>query len=223
MKTVRLGDCIDIEIRTGIMPSRIIAKEGDEVVSERHIINPNEIQKGFFAPVPHPTTKLKTNIKDRHLTKEGDLIIQLCGPYNCAMITSSLTDMVVPSFCATIRCSSEEIDKSYLLAFFNNSRVEHALRETVKGKQLSNAISVHVLKDLTLPIPSMSEQIKIGKEFNESVKKIDELEFLLQKELLNLTTNMSYIFDMAGLKEYKNTDKEGLYIYYRSKQGARKR
>ena len=140
------------------------------------------------------TSDLTLFVDENKITKADTLVLKLSTPYDACVITEDDENLIVPSFCASLRILDQDVDLLYLLAFLNSRKYQEQIEDLVAGSAIA-LISVGAIKDVDVPIPSKEEQIKIGKYFINTMKKIK-----LIKQIATLETEkMNSIF--FGMEE----------------------
>ena len=80
------------------------------------------------------------------------------------------------------------------MAFFSTPFGSKNLIETSANY---STLSIKKIEDITLQLPSMEEQEKIGKQYRESLKKIEDMKKKLKNEIQN--SKEIYIKNGGGL------------------------
>ena len=120
-------------------------------------------------PEVDPTLKEK-------FTKKSDILMKLSSPYDCALITADVEDILVPSFCAIIRVRDDKIDpeykvyESFLMGVLNSKRVRDKLLMGVQSTAMS-MVRIKTLKELEIDFPPSFEQSYIGAAYYESCRR----------------------------------------------------
>ncbi len=117
--------------------------------------------------------------KDKY-TREGDVVIKLSTPYDAAYVEKGMEGLVIPSFCAVVRISNEElVDARYLSAFLNSAWVREQLVAKVVGSPRP-MVKIMDLRQLVIPKLSIQDMKDIGKAYILSGEK----RLLLNKMIL---------------------------------------
>ena len=93
-----------------------------------------------------------------------------------------------------IEVNEEKLNPWYLMAFFSTPFGSKNLIETSANY---STLSIKKIEDITLQLPSMKEQEKIGKQYRESLKKIEDMKKKLKNEIQN--SKEIYIKNGGGL------------------------
>ena len=193
IRFIKIGDCEDIKIRTGIMPTRILASEGTPVECSKKIILPKHISDHGTIDTDIPLQNLQKEIAPNKLAKVGDIVISLCGPYNGAIVGDKHDGAVVSSFCAVITCENE-ILRNYLLAFINSKDFKKEIQKQIPDRQISSAISVQTIKNVPLPVLSEDDMAEIGNNFISICEKIQKLKRQLEVAKTSNEVSFSLMF-----------------------------
>ena len=181
---IKIGDIKGIEIYSGQIMSRVIAKQDDLDVQRLRVIVPKAISSiGTINIEELPTECFKPNIfntKDTRITQIGDIVIKLSTPYDSAIITEETAGCVVPSFCAIIRNYSS-IKTEYLQAFLSSKLCKEQLKSQVVGMVMT-ILSVGKIKDIKIPIPSQERMVEIGEKYMEVQNRVTVLEQIIKLE-----------------------------------------
>lgn len=117
--------------------------------------------------------------KDKY-TREGDVVIKLSTPYDAAYVEKGMEGLVIPSFCAVVRISNEElVDARYLSAFLNSAWVREQLVAKVVGSPRP-MVKIMDLRQLVIPRVCIQDMKDIGKAYALSGEK----RLLLNKMIL---------------------------------------
>ena len=113
------------------------------------------------------------------------MVIKLSTPYDAAYVTAEDAGIVIPSFCATIRITKENLmDAKYLSAFLNTSYVRNQLTAKVVGSTRP-MIKITDVRALEIPKVSMQDMRDIGEAYMLSgMKKATLLEMIATESKL---------------------------------------
>ena len=157
----------------GQIISRVTANvdAGDEIMETRKVLIPKSISAdGSIDVTVMPEENLKVRADPKKVSEAGDIVMKLSQPYDAGLVTEISQGCLVPSFCAIIK-PSDDVDVQYLLAFMNSALCKNQLQSQVSGSVMT-VLSVGKVKNVTMPLPSIEEQRKIGQRFMESQKKL---------------------------------------------------
>ena len=207
------------EIVGGQITSRLERKENDDlfeivrksdkprITCKAQVLVPRAISNGFvdktalMSIVCEKETKkegtaadLTSFVDESKITKVDTLVLKLSTPYDACVITKDDENLIVSSFCASLKITDKGVDLFYALAFLNSSLYQNQINTLVAGNDIA-LISVGALKEIEIPIPSKKEQEKIGKDFINTMKKIKLLNKVvaLESEKIN-----SIFYGMEG-------------------------
>ena len=142
---------------------------------------PVSLKNGFVDLNTTKEIKCKTEIDEKKLTREGDIILSASMPYNAAYITKETSGLFVPSFCLLIRIkNSLEIDAKFLTAFINSDNFKEQAKELV-SKTTTPMLSVSRLKEVQIPVFDIEKQREISL-YCENVQK----EEIIMKHIIDL-------------------------------------
>lgn len=171
-----------IEITSGQIMTRITTKESeDPPIESRKVIVPKAItQDGYIDADELPVEDLKMLPDSKRLTEIDDIVIKLSTPFDSALITEETVGCLVPSFCAIIR-SKGTLDLNYIRAFLASNYCKEQLRAKVTGAVMS-ILSIGKIQTINIPVPDMSEQIRIGLDYKNSQEKIQVMNKIIKLE-----------------------------------------
>jgi hypothetical protein len=102
--------------------------------------------------------------------------MKLSSPYDCAMITADVEDILVPSFCAILRVKEDAVDPKYeiyetfLMGVINSPREREKLLMGVQSSAMS-MVRIKSLKELEIDLPPAYEQSYIGAAYYQSCRR----------------------------------------------------
>lgn len=160
------------DVIAGQIMTRVSAdnKDGVEVIDTVKVLVPKAISDGVIVKEDLGESKLLKKIEDDKFTQEGDVVIKLSTPYDAAYVMKEDEGLAIPSFCATIRVKTDEIDAKYLSAFLNTDYVRDILTSKVMGS-VRPMIKVTDLRSINIPEISMEDMKSIGQAYILSGKK----------------------------------------------------
>ena len=155
--------------------------EGESV----QVLVPKAIVDGIIVKEDLGKAVLSKSVDEDKYTKEGDVVIKLSTPYDAAYVTAEDAGIVIPSFCATIRITKENLmDAKYLSAFLNTSYVRNQLTAKVVGSARP-MIKITDVRALEIPKVSMQDMRDIGEAYMLSgMKKATLLEMIATESKL---------------------------------------
>lgn len=197
-RSITLGEC-DLEIIGGQIMSRITSKDdSDEGIGKWRVVVPKCIQAdGSIDDTEMPEEVLTSKPDHKRVTELGDIVMKLSTPYDAARVEEGAVGCIIPSFCAIIK-STGELNRDYLLAFLNSNTCKTQLKLQVAGSTMA-MLSVGKVKNITIPVPPMEVQERIGNQFNETRRKVQIAKKII---LLEQKKNDIYFRDLE--KEYED-------------------
>lgn len=155
--------------------------EGESV----QVLVPKAIVGGIIVKEDLGKAVLSKSVDEDKYTQEGDVVIKLSTPYDAAYVTAEDAGIVIPSFCATIRITKENLmDAKYLSAFLNTSYVRNQLTAKVVGSARP-MIKITDVRALEIPKVSMKDMRDIGEAYMLSgMKKVTLLEMIATESKL---------------------------------------
>lgn len=189
-----IADVIAGQIMTRVTEDN---NEGEPV----QVLAPKAISSGIIIKEDLGKAVLSKAVDANKYTKEGDVVIKLSTPYDAAYVTSKDIGLVIPSFCATIRISNDNlIDAKYLSAFLNTSYVRNQLTAKVVGSSRP-MIKISDIRALEIPEVSIDDMRDIGEAYMLSGRKKEILLEMVQAESM-LMENII----LASIKEGMNNE-----------------
>ena len=186
MKLEKIG-----KLSIGWTLSRIEAKPGEDF-QEFELFTMQELSKetgNHDVNIQSQFIKVaEKRLKDLTLSKQGMVVIGLTS-YKAFVITKAYENRVIPSNFAYLQCD-EGIDPDYVAWYFNqHPKIQKQLTLTMQGS-IIRALSVQMLRELTIEIPPLSVQQKLGSIYrlkSQRQKLINEkqkLEELLMNQVM---------------------------------------
>lgn len=117
------------------------------------------------------TEDLTLFVDESKITKADTLVLKLSTPYDACIITKDDENLLVSSFCASLKVTDPDVNLLYLLAFLNSNLFRDQIKNFVAGSSIP-LVSVAAVKETKIPIPQKEEQEKIGTDFINTMKKI---------------------------------------------------
>ena len=186
MKLEKIG-----KLSIGWTLSRIEAKPGEDF-QEFELFTMQELSKetgNHDVNIQSQFIKVaEKRLKDLTLSKQGMIVIGLTS-YKALVITKAYENRVIPSNFAYLQCD-EGIDPNYVAWYFNeHPQIQKQLTLAMQGS-IIRALSVQMLRELTIEIPPLSVQQKLGSIYqlkSQRRKLINEkqkLEELLMNQVM---------------------------------------
>ena len=122
----------------------------------------------------------KEKLKDKYLTKKGDILIRLREPYIAVSIDNELDNLLVPAFIAIIS-PKIKLNSNYLSYYINSNYIQHKLQKLTKGTTI-NMIKAKDLGEIEIFLPPLQKQNKIVSLMQLANKEIKLLKDLADKK-----------------------------------------
>jgi len=164
-KTSSESDDSSIKISAKVLVPKAISN----AFVDKHSLSPIVCEKNSKKEIKSPS--LSDFVDENKITKADTLVLKLSTPYDACLITKDDENLIVPSFCASLKISASNVDLLYLLAFLNSASYQEQIKSVVAGSAIA-LISVGAIKEVYVPIPSKERQEQIGKKFINTMKKI---------------------------------------------------
>jgi restriction endonuclease S subunit len=174
-----------LSLRIGIPTTRIgVEDEADDAVAIS-VIAAKTVKKNYLDQNALESIKVTKRFtedqrNDEYFTQEGDIIVKLSTPYECAMVRKpSEEKLLISSACLRIRVTFQGrsvIDPKYLVCYLTTRLGEEALRDIAKQAQRKPGIGVinkRYLCDLKVPLPSLEEQHEVTRIFDQVLNGIE--------------------------------------------------
>lgn len=183
-----LGDIKNLSIIGGQITSRVEDKSGASNESINVLI-PKAISHGSVEHKNLGDLIIKGELDPKKVTQEGDIVIKLSTPYDACIITKDDEGLLVPSFCAIIRCYEENIDKGYLVAYLNSDVCSSQIKNLVSGASMA-ILSTGTLKKVNLIIPNLDRQKELSKNYLNTLRKEQLLNKIIELEYEKLNSEI---------------------------------
>lgn len=173
-----------LEDIANVIAGQIMTRVTDENSNgeEVQVLVPKAIVDGIIVKEDLGRAVLSKAVDEDRYTQEGDVVIKLSTPYDAAYVTADDAGLVIPSFCATIRITDENlVDVKYLSAFLNTSYVRNILTAKVVGSGRP-MIKITDIRALELPEVSVKDMRDIGEAYMLSGKKKATLLEMIETE-----------------------------------------
>lgn len=169
-------------IRTGLVTARKKASAVDsEIISYKAVTLKSFNTNGSLIVDNLDTFVSKEKIKETYLTQANDVLIRLREPNIAIYINSDNSNLVIPSFVATIRIDKTKVSSKFLTYYLNSTTAKRALNRSITGTAI-NMIKTKELEDLEIKLPSLEEQKKIVEFLDLTSKEMDLLEELKKEK-----------------------------------------
>ena len=136
------------EIVGGQILTRVISKNNDG--TSVPVLMPKAINSGVILKNNLGEAILEKDVKSDKYTRKGDVVIKLSTPYDAAYVMESEEGLLIPSFCAAIRITNNELmNAKYLTAYLNTSYVRNLLSLIVSDTN-KPMIKINIAKIISL-------------------------------------------------------------------------
>ena len=184
MKLENLGT-----VSHGITLSRVKPKSLDEAVRFK-LFTMQDLSKEtgqYGLNVEESYTDVSKNKFDMNLLSKENLIIIGLTSYKAIVIRKKHINKVIPSNFVTVELDFNKVYPSYFTWYFNeHPEIKKQLQTAMQGS-IIKALSVQMLRDLEIKLPSLKSQEIIGKTYELKSRK-EKLLFkknILENELYN--------------------------------------
>ncbi len=171
---------LKINIIGGQIINRVLAN-ADDVFEKRGTIVAKTISSGFINDEDIVYNNYRTNIDERRVTKENDIVIKVTPPFAAALVDKNHENLLVSSFCMILNGLPNEILPGYLTAYLNSDDGVKQVTSHMAGSTIST-INVASLKNIVIPVPSLEKQKLISEAFLKYLNNIE-----LSKKLISLS------------------------------------
>lgn len=163
MKNVKLSDIA--EVISGLSYRRYLDENGDsfKIIVQRSIKKDGELSD-------FEEKRLKKEIKDRYLSKKGDILMKMPYPYDVVAVRQD--NLVISDRIAIIRLN-ENYDPSFIAHLLTNAHVKKQLHELGSTEKIPHT-SIREIKELELVVPDFQTQKKYGQLLDLINEKIYE-------------------------------------------------
>ena len=165
-KQITIGDIKGLIFVGGQITSRIEAntEKNELVVGKVSVIPPKAIQNGKIDHGELYEMEYKTEIDEKKLTQEGDIVVKLSTPYDVAYITEEDAGLLVTSFCVIIRNKSKDVSSEYLTAFMNSGIYRKQVLSKVSGAAVP-MLTMSKIKEVQIKVLTMDEQEQVAEYY----------------------------------------------------------
>lgn len=154
MRQIKLCDIA--EIITGV-----VEDSGADGAFRYNCYQPNSFsESGEISELP--IIRRKEVISERHLVKEGDVLVKRLNPNFPLLVAEPPESSVVSSNLFILRCGKGVLPM-YLAFLFEQPSILVQITQFSGANSVVKAISAKKLKDASLPIVSLDKQEQIGK------------------------------------------------------------
>lgn len=170
-KRTRFQFCALIRVRSGELKSSEYVEKGYPFLSALNIINnkiswlnPNYINQERYNESP----EIKLSVGDILLVKDG------AGIGKCARIDDLPYGESAPNSSLAVITPHDFLEYRFLYYFLLSNEFKENMNKTLTGMGIPH-LTRHFLKDVEIPIPNYSEQVRIANILDQKVEKSDAL------------------------------------------------
>lgn len=171
------------EIRTGLVLSRKQSKSDAGI--DYHVLTLSSIEKeGRINLNTIENFKSVTELDNKLLTKQGNIIIRLSNPYTAVYIKEEYENILMPSLIASIEINSKDFLPEYIQIFLNSENCKERLRKEANGTVIVT-VNTKILKELEipeLPIWKQKDLIEYENSYYTEKKLTEQILELKEKE-----------------------------------------
>jgi restriction endonuclease S subunit len=182
------------EIVGGQILTRVISKNNDG--TSVPVLMPKAINSGVILKNNLGEAILEKDVKSDKYTRKGDVVIKLSTPYDAAYVMESEEGLLIPSFCAAIRITNNELmNAKYLTAYLNTSYVRNLLSLIVSDTN-KPMIKINDIRLLEIPNVPAQDMEDIGESYVLSGKKKE-----IMLEMIRAEDNLMENIVLTSIKE----------------------
>lgn len=160
------------------------AEQLDEMSTQEetniHFLRTSDLQDGMIVGQLQSLSYIKENF-EKYCIKNNSLVISKVGfPYK--VVVASVADgekLLANANLYVVELDTEKADPYYLKAFFESEEGQSRFRGITVGATIPS-IGVKDLKAMSIPLPSMEEQRKIGQQCRDVLDEIAQLKEQLE-------------------------------------------
>jgi len=181
-ETKKLGDICDF-VRGpfgGSLKKNIFKPNGYAVYEQQHAIYDQ------FDDVRYFIDEKKFNEMKRFELNSGDLIMSCSGTMGkIAIVPKNIKKGIINQALLKLR-TSKEVSNVFLKLWMQSESFQESLKKFSQGAAIQNVASVAVLKNIEIPLPSLSEQQRIVAILDEVFTAITRARINAEKNLQNV-------------------------------------
>lgn len=184
----------------GSLKKNIFKQDGYAVYEQQHAIYDQ------FNNIRYFIDENKFNEMKRFELNSGDLIMSCSGTMGkVAIVPDKIKRGIINQ--ALLKLSpSKKVSNIFLKLWMQSESFQDSLKEYSGGAAIQNVASVKILKNIEIPLPSISEQYNIVENALLFLSKIKKLEAIYQQKLKNLEELKKSVLQKAFAGEL-NTEK----------------
>lgn len=162
------------KVNHGLIISRITAKpdEPQEDISLFTIQDLNIETGNYELKSENKTVSISKESFDKDLLSKENMIVIGLTVHKACVLDKSHVGKIIPSNFAYMHLNEDEIDLNYFVWYFNeHPNIKKQLQVASQGSAGIMAISIQMLRELEIELPSMKIQKQIGKVYSLRLKK----------------------------------------------------
>ncbi|WP_346866984.1 MULTISPECIES: hypothetical protein [unclassified Clostridium] len=178
MKIDNLG-----KVTHGVTLSRVEGKPGDDK-EEFQLFTMQDLSREsgqYNQVVENQEVEVSKDKFDKDTLSKENLVVIGLTSYKAMVIEKNHSNKIIPSNFAIVELNLERVDPYYFTWCFNeHPEIQKQLKVAMQGS-IIRALSIQMLREFIMPLPSLEVQKSIGKVY-ELNRKRDK--FLFQKNIL---------------------------------------
>lgn len=178
MKIDNLG-----KVTHGVTLSRVEGKPGDDK-EEFQLFTMQDLSREsgqYNQVVENQEVEVSKDKFDKDTLSKENLVVIGLTSYKAMVIEKNHSNKIIPSNFAIVELNLERVDPYYFTWCFNeHPEIQKQLKVAMQGS-IIRALSIQMLREFIMPLPSLEVQKSIGKVY-ELKRKRDK--FLFQKNIL---------------------------------------
>ncbi len=178
MKIDNLG-----KVTHGVTLSRVEGKTGDDK-EEFQLFTMQDLSREtgqYNQVVENQEVEVSKDKFDKDTLSKENLVVIGLTSYKAMVIEKNHSNKIIPSNFAIVELNLERVDPYYFTWCFNeHPEIQKQLKVAMQGS-IIRALSIQMLREFIMPLPSLEVQKSIGKVY-ELKRKRDK--FLFQKNIL---------------------------------------
>jgi type I restriction enzyme S subunit len=164
----------------GSLKKNIFKPDGVAVYEQQHAIY------NQFNNIRYFIDEEKYNEMKRFELFSGDLIMSCSGTMGkISIVPNNIKKGIINQ--ALLKLSpKKELSNIFLKLYIESENFQQSLRENSQGAAIQNVASVSILKDISIPVPTLSEQERIVQKLNVLSEETNQLENVYKQKLIEL-------------------------------------
>jgi len=171
------------KVTHGVTLSRVEGKTGDDK-EEFQLFTMQDLSREtgqYNQVVENQEVEVSKDKFDKDTLSKENLVVIGLTSYKAMVIEKNHSNKIIPSNFAIVELNLERVDPYYFTWCFNeHPEIQKQLKVAMQGS-IIRALSIQMLREFIMPLPSLEVQKSIGKVY-ELKRKRDK--FLFQKNIL---------------------------------------